>query len=101
MSVAAGAETIGARLAATASRFPEKMALVEGSSAVTFRQLDAAATAIAQAIQAVPQSLPGRVCLFFEDKVPAIKAIFVACRSDFAYLPGSAGEPEERCGSLV
>jgi amino acid adenylation domain-containing protein len=101
MSVAAGAETIGARLAATASRFPEKMALVEGSSAVTFRQLDAAATAIAQAIQAVRQSLPGRVCLFFEDKVPAIKAIFGAGRSGCAYIPVDAGDPEERLRSIV
>ena len=100
-SVDAGMQTIGVRLAKLASRFPERIAVVEGSSAVTFRQLDTAATAIAHAIVAVRQGLPGRVCLFFENRAPAIKAIFGAGRSGYAYVPVDAGDPEERLRNIL
>jgi len=101
MSAAAGAETIGARLAAIASRFPEKIALVEGSAVVTFGQLDTAATAIAHAILDARHGSPGRVCLFFEKKIPAIKAIFGAGRSGHAYVPVDAGDPEARLRDIL
>ena len=100
-SVDAGMQTIGTRLAAIASRFPERIALVEGSAVVTFRQLDSAATAIAHAILTGRQGSPERVCLFFENKVPAIKAIFGAGRSGYAYVPVDAGDPEARLRNIL
>ena len=100
VAVSSSAETIGTRLAAIASRFPEGIALVEGSAVVTYRQLDAAATAIAHAILAPRHGSPERVCLFFENKVPAIKAIFGAGRSGYAYVPVDAGDPEARLRNI-
>src|SRR5205085_2844510 len=101
MTVDAGSETIGARLAAIARRLPEKIALVEGSAVVTFKQLDTAAIAIADAILAARQGSAERVCLFFENKIPAIKAIFGSGRSGCAYVPVDAGDPEERLRDIL
>jgi amino acid adenylation domain-containing protein len=101
MTSDAGSETIGVRLAKIATRFPDRIALVERSSDVNFRQLDSAATAIAHGILAARHNRPGCVCLFFENKVPAIKSIFGAGRSGHAYVPLDAGDPEERLRNIV
>ena len=96
MATNAGAETIGIRLARIADRLPDKIAIIEREAEVSFGQLDAAATTIARRIRAAGESRPSRVCLFFERKLPAIKAIFGAGRSGHAYVPLDAGDPEER-----
>ncbi len=88
--------TIGVRLAKTADRQPDSLAVVENDTQITFRQLDAAATAIAAEILDVGQDRPGCVCLLFENKLPAIEAIFGAGRSGRPYVPLDAGDPEER-----
>ena len=101
MSIEASSDTIGSRLAKTASRFPGRVALVERASIVNFRQLDSAATAIAHGILAAGDDRPGRVGLFFENKIPAIKSIFGAGRSGHAYVALDAGDPEERLRSIL
>lgn len=89
-------ETIGARLAAIAVRLPDKIAISEQEGRISFGQLDVAASAIARQIMASSESRPGVVCLFFENKLPAIKSIFGAGKSGRAYVPLDAGDPEER-----
>src|SRR5882762_1322584 len=96
MTTNAGSDTIGARLAKIADRLPDQIAIVERDVEITFRQLDAAATATAHDILATSDDRPGCVCLFFDSKAPAIKAIFGAGRSGHAYVPLDAGDPEER-----
>src|SRR5205823_7635010 len=99
MTSSAGSETIGVRLAKIATRCPDKIAIVEREAEITFRQLDAAATAIACHIRALrdeSEERPGCVGLFFDNKLPAIKAIFGAGRSGRAYVPLDAGDPAER-----
>jgi amino acid adenylation domain-containing protein len=96
MTQGLASETIGVRLARIADRLPDKIAVVEQETQITFGQLDAAATTIARRIVATSEGGPGIVCLFFENKLPAIKAIFGACRSGHAYAPLDAGDPEER-----
>jgi amino acid adenylation domain-containing protein len=96
MAARAGSETIGIRLAQIATRCPDKIAIVEREAEITFRQLDIAATAIARHIRALSEERPGCVGLFFDNKLPAIKAIFGAGRSGRAYVPLDAGDPPER-----
>jgi amino acid adenylation domain-containing protein len=88
--------TVGARLAKIADRFPDNIAIVEKENQVDYRQLDAAATAIAHHVGATGSGRPGRICLFFQNKLSAITAMFGAARSGHAYVPLDAGDPEER-----
>ena len=90
------ADTIGTRLERIAALRPEKIALVGGEKEVSFRALDAAATAIARGIHSATQGRPGTVCLLFANKIPAIHAILGASRSGRTYVPLDASDPEDR-----
>ncbi len=88
--------SIGGRLARIAERLTRRIAIVEGEVRVSYGQLDTAATAIAQRIQTAQGARPGFVCLLFENKIPAIEAIFGASKCGRAYVPLDAGDPDER-----
>ena len=88
--------SIGGRLVRIAERLPRRIALVEGEVRVSYGQLDTAATGIARRIQAAQGARPGFVCLLFENKIPAIEAIFGASKCGRAYVPLDAGDPDER-----
>src|SRR6476646_11537538 len=75
MATTSGSGTSGARLATIAARHPANIAVVEGDATITFARLDVAATSIAARICATGNGQPGCVCLFFENKLPAIEAI--------------------------
>src|SRR5436190_4707018 len=89
-------DTIGRRLAAIASRFPEQRALVEGDAAITFVELDAAASGASCQIAAAVRDRPGFVGLLFDSKLAAAQAIFGAARSGRAYVPLDTSDPDER-----
>ncbi|HTR56988.1 MAG TPA: AMP-binding protein [Casimicrobiaceae bacterium] len=89
-------ETIGARLAQVAGRLGDRKAIVEEAAAVTYAELDAAATAIARSIPMAEHGRPRFVCLLFQHRTPAIKAIFGAARCGRAYVPLDADDPDER-----
>ena len=89
-------DTIGIRLARIADRQPAHVAIVERETRISFGQLDTESTAIAWQIMATSRGRPGVVCLLFESKLRAIKAIFGACKSGYPYVPLDAGDPEER-----
>jgi amino acid adenylation domain-containing protein len=96
-----GSDSIGARLAKISNRFPGRTALVEGPSVLSYRDLDSAATTIAHGICGVDGAQRGRVCLFFDNKIPAIKSIFGVSRSAHAYVPLDASDPEARLQLIV
>lgn len=96
MATTSGSSTIGARLATIAARHPDNIAVAERDATITFARLDVAATAIAGRIAASGNGQPGCVCLFFENRLPAIKAIFGAGRSGRTYVLLDAGDPEDR-----
>jgi amino acid adenylation domain-containing protein len=93
------ASTIGARLAQVAARFPDNAAIVERDVRITYRQFDRRANAIARAFGGYAGA--GRVCLFFQRKLPAIAAMFGAGRAGLAYVVLDAGDPEERLRFIV
>ena len=91
----AACDTVGARLARIAQRFPDNIAVVERDKELNYRQFDAAASAIARQIGAAGQDRPGRICLFFQNKLPAITRYFrlrpMRSRIRSAGRRGSAG----------
>jgi amino acid adenylation domain-containing protein len=91
-----GRDSIGDRLTQSAARLPGRIAIAGPETAVSYAQLDAAATAIAHRILASRTAPPASVCLLFESKMAAITAIFGAARSGGAYVPLDAGDPDER-----
>ncbi|HSQ83072.1 MAG TPA: AMP-binding protein [Casimicrobiaceae bacterium] len=92
----AHARTIGSRLSEVAGRVPERIAIVERDVRVTYRELDAAANAIARHVLAIGDGRDGRVGLFFERKIPAIESMFGVARSARPYVLLDAGDPAER-----
>jgi amino acid adenylation domain-containing protein len=96
MKTAFGPVTIGSRLATIADRLAGKTAITEGEAQVSYLELDAAATTIAGHIAAAGSDRPGFVCLLFQGKTAAIKAILGASRCGRAYVSLDAGDPDER-----
>ena len=94
-------QTIGARLSAVAQANPDSIAVVEQETQLAFAHLDADAGAVARRIVAISRGRRGVVCLLFESKLRAIKAIFGACRSGYAYVPLDARDPEGRLNFIV
>ncbi|MEO6927991.1 MAG: AMP-binding protein [Casimicrobiaceae bacterium] len=92
----AAAATIGARLARIARAQPQGLALLERDQELTFRELDDAADAIARHVAEVAATHATCVCLLFEDKLPAIQAIFGVGRSGLAYVLLDSADPAER-----
>ena len=89
-------ESIGWRLLIAARRAPERIAIVEGNARVSFGELASAAEAIARSVQAAAGARPGTVGLLFENRIPAIKAMFAATKTGRAYVPVDANDPDER-----
>jgi amino acid adenylation domain-containing protein len=94
-------ETISSRLAAVAARLPGKVALTGEGSEGTYRELDRAATSIAQRVATVGAERPGFVCLLFRSKVSAVKAMLGAARCGRAYISLDAADPDERLRFIV
>lgn len=82
-----------------ASRHPRQAAIVEGATHVDYLTCDRRANGIAREL--VGSAVTGRVCLFFQHKLPAIVAMFGAARSGLAYVVLDAGDPEDRLRFIV
>lgn len=96
MAPDAGPQTFGGRLARTARGLPDKAAVIEEDSTIRYAELDAAATSIAGRLRTLAPEKPGFVCLLFQSKIAAIKAVFGASRSSSAYVMLDAGDPDAR-----
>lgn len=97
----ASTDTIGTRLARVAQRAPDKPAIVERHARVTYRALDERANAIAARLLASGVEAPGRTCLYFERKIPAIAAMFGAARAGYPYVVLDANDPADRTRFIV
>ena len=100
MASAVEAASIGVRLARIAERLPGKIAVSEDRAQLTFAQLDAAANAVARRVLAVGNAR-GAVCLLFEGKIAAIRAILGASRCGCPYVPLDTRDPDERLRFIV
>lgn len=89
-------QSVAERLAGVARRVPDRTAVEERDATESYAALDSAATAIACGLQRIERLRTGFVALLFEDKIPAIEAIFGASRCGRAYVPLDAGDPDDR-----
>ena len=96
MDTASAAVTIGSRLASIAARLRDKPALIEDDASLSFGELDAASESIGRRLAAAGASRSGFVCLLFQSKAAAIKAMLGASRCGRAYVCLDAGDPDER-----
>src|SRR6266700_1009416 len=101
VTLEAEAASIGVRLAQITERVPGKIAFSEGAAQLTYAQLDAAADAIARRVLATAGAQRRAVCLLFENKIAAVRAIFGASRCGCPYVPLDARDPDERLRFIV
>lgn len=92
--LAGDGSTIGERLARVAARFADHAAIIERDECINYRQFDRHANAIARALGS--HGPGGRICLFFQHKLPAITAMFGSARAGIAYVVLDVGDPAER-----
>ncbi|NDP41928.1 MAG: non-ribosomal peptide synthetase [Aromatoleum sp.] len=90
------AGAFGARLLRAAQRWPDKPAIVEGSAAISYAALGAAARVITGQLGVAAHGRSGLVCLLFESKTAAVKALVGVSLSGSAYVMLDAGDPDAR-----
>jgi amino acid adenylation domain-containing protein len=97
-AVSVGRETLATRLSGWAAQRPDDVALFDAARRVTWRELDARATAIARRILAAPREAqgPGRVLLLFRDRIGTIEALAGVVRSGHTFVVLDANDPDER-----
>lgn len=91
-------ETLATRLARWAGQKPDEIALFDGARRLTWRELDAAATAIASRILAATgdAAKPSRVLLLFRDRIGTIEALAGVVRSGNTIVVLDANDPDDR-----
>ena len=74
-------------LAASAGRWPDKVALVCGTHRLTYRDIDQAASLLAQALRRRGVNRGDRVATYLENSVEAVISIFGILRAGAAFVP--------------
>lgn len=74
-------------LSASASRWPDKVALVCASRRLTYREIDQSASRLAGALQQLGVRRGDRVATYLENSVEAVIAIFGILRAGAAFVP--------------
>ena len=85
-------------LAASASRLPDKTALVCGNRRLTYREVDQAAGALADALRRLGINRGDRVATYLENSVEAVIAIFGILRAGATFVPIG---PTVKCDKLA
>lgn len=83
-------------LAFQARASPDHSAVVCGEGRLSYRELDAQSTVLAQAICEVTRGNPVRVGLCVERSVSSLVALFGILKAGAAYVPVDPGAPEQR-----
>ena len=94
-------DTLAGRLAKFARLSPAAFAIIDGERRVTYAELDAIATAIAQRLAGLGGDRPGRVCLLFRDRVAAAQSMLGVARSGHAFVPLDPDDPDARLDFML
>ncbi len=89
-------DTLASRLQNFARQTPDAIAIEDGGTRVTFAELDAEASAIARQLAVPGDGQPGRVGLFFGNRLASAKAMVGVARSGHAFVPLDPDDPDER-----
>lgn len=85
-------------LAASASRLPDKVALVCGNRRLTYGEVDQSARALADALRRLGVNRGDRVATYLENSVEAVIAIFGILRAGATFVPIG---PTVKCDKLA
>lgn len=93
--------SVPARFAKIVRQYPDRLALKKGARALTYEQLDRAASRIAQAIPAKSCEAGQVIAVLFEPGIDAISAILSVLKSGCAYVALDPSFPKERLKDIL
>ena len=88
-------------LEGSASRFPERPAIVEGDRVVTYADVDRRANQVAQLLVSEGVKVGDRIGLFIDKSVEAVVGIYGALKAGAAYVPLDVRAPSSRLGYIA
>ncbi|HEX7186103.1 MAG TPA: amino acid adenylation domain-containing protein [Thermoanaerobaculia bacterium] len=95
------AETFVEMFEAQADRTPEALAVIAGSAALSYRELDRRASRVARHLRRLGAGPEARVALRLERSVDLIAAVLGVMKAGGAYVPLDPAWPEQRLASLL
>lgn len=85
----------------SAARHPERLAIVDRESAITYGELDAQSDRIAAALAAVGVGVGTPVALAFDKSIAAVSALFGILKAGGAYVPIDPFSPPSRAARII
>ncbi len=85
----------------TASRFPENIAISEGSRSITYRGLNANANRAAHALAEVGVTCQSIVGLYFDASIEYVTALLGALKAGTVFMPLNTRFPEKRLADVL
>jgi long-chain acyl-CoA synthetase len=92
---------VEAFLAASRERHPDKIALVAGGARVTYAELDASATRLANALRARGLARGDRVVVFMNNSIEAVVSIFGALKAGAVFSVVNPGTKADKLAWLL
>jgi amino acid adenylation domain-containing protein len=88
-------------LSASASRHPDRVAVVDGDRSVTYAELEATANRLARLLQEHGVSRGDRVGLFLDKSLESVEAIYGILRAGATYVPLDPAAPPQRLAGIA
>ncbi len=88
-------------LTASASKFPDKKAVVYGDEAITYEELDIASSQLANCLIDQGVQRGDRVGIFINKSIPSLVTIYGILKADAVYVPLDPQAPLDRIGFII
>lgn len=88
-------------LTASARKYPDQPALIDGDRSMTYRELDEASSQVAHTLIHVGVQRGDRVGIYLEKSIEAVVSIFAALKAGAAYVPLDIHAPAQRVATMV
>jgi amino acid adenylation domain-containing protein len=88
-------------VAASAERFPERTAVVDGERSLTYRELDTTANRLAHLLAAHGVRPGDRVGIYLDKSLEAVLGIYGILKAGATYVPLDPGAPPARLGTIA
>jgi long-chain acyl-CoA synthetase len=85
----------------SASRYPDKTALICGDRRITYAQLDRGANALAQAFHAQGLARQSRVCIYYENSVETVMGVFAAMKAAGIFVVVNPATKAAKLGGIL
>ena len=88
-------------LAVSASRHPERVAVVDGERSVSYAELDATANRLSRLLRAHGVERGDRVGLFLDKSLESVQAVYAIMRAGATYVPLDPAAPPARLAGIA